>query len=131
MYIAVVKKKQTIERVPSQDVTCELCNAVVKARGLKTHLRNAHRSTLVETKDVQSTSVQSTANGETIVLEELSVKRLYRHYESPTDGLPDDVEYVGGWPLGKWKWHHHRGTDNKYFTDKQSAIEHSKKMKKK
>lgn len=74
-------KTKPKKRAPSQDVTCELCKSVVKARGLKTHLRNIHKSSLEETKEVQSVSVQNTTDGSTVVIEQVAIKRYYHHYE--------------------------------------------------
>ena len=69
------------KRAPSQDVTCELCQAVVKARGLKTHLRNIHKSLLEETREVKSVAINNTTDGSTVIVEQVAVKRYYHRCE--------------------------------------------------
>lgn len=75
-----MKTKQK-KRAPSQDVTCEICNAVVKARGFKTHLRNVHQANMIETRETTAISISNTTDGGREVIEQVKVKRVYMPWE--------------------------------------------------
>ena len=74
-------KNKPKKRAPSQDVKCEMCNAVVKARGLKTHLRNVHQAKVIETRQTMAISVSNTTDGGREVIEQVSFKRVYMPWE--------------------------------------------------